>query len=80
MNLCNHVSEFGFDAIWSFFAISHGKSPCHNIVGSEQEDSIKKFAKICLTNQILTLKLVKEFCNKNIVEITFFCLYNQGLI
>ena len=31
MNLCNYVIDFRFDAIWSFFATSHGRSPCDGI-------------------------------------------------
>ena len=34
MNLCNHVNDFGFHAIWLFFATSHGKSPCDGIGGT----------------------------------------------
>ena len=34
INLCNHVNDFGFDAIWSFFATSHGKFPYDGIGGT----------------------------------------------
>ena len=34
MNLCNHVNDFGFHAVWLFFATSHGKSPCDGIGGT----------------------------------------------
>ena len=30
-NLSNHYDDFGVQASWSFFATSHGKSPCDSI-------------------------------------------------
>ena len=33
-NLCHHKADFGVDAGWSFFATSHGKSPCDGISGT----------------------------------------------
>ena len=32
--LCQHLSDFGIDAVWNFFATSHGKSPCDGIGGT----------------------------------------------
>ena len=34
LNLCHHVTDFGITARWSFFATSHGKSPCDGIGGT----------------------------------------------
>ena len=33
-NLCLHKKEFGIDAKWTFFATSHGKSPCDGVGGT----------------------------------------------
>ena len=33
VNLCHHKQDFGLDALWTFFATSHGKSPCDGIGG-----------------------------------------------
>ena len=33
-NLCQHQSDFGIEAVWNFFATSHGKSPCDGIGGT----------------------------------------------
>ena len=30
-NLCHHRLDHGIDAVWIFFAISHGKSACDGI-------------------------------------------------
>ena len=49
LNLSYHKSDFGLDAAWSFFATSHGKSPCDGIGGvvkrklKENESLIKFF-------------------------------------
>ena len=31
LNLRYHVQDFSLDASWSFFATSHGKSPCDGV-------------------------------------------------
>ena len=45
MNLCNYVIDFRFDAIWSFFATSHGRSPCDGIEEQWWGRQHKKFEK-----------------------------------
>ena len=32
-NLTYHVQDFSLDASWSFFAMTHGESPCHGVGG-----------------------------------------------
>ena len=34
INLCMHQEDFGLNATWSFFATSHGKSPCDGVGGT----------------------------------------------
>eukprot|EP00112_Aurelia_sp_Birch-Aquarium-sp1_P016223 Seg366.9 transcript_id=Seg366.9/GoldUCD/mRNA.D3Y31 product="ARL14 effector protein" protein_id=Seg366.9/GoldUCD/D3Y31 len=34
LNVCHHKGDFGLSAEWSFFATSHGKSPCDGIGGT----------------------------------------------
>ena len=36
-NMCHHVSEFGINAKWVFFATSHGKQPCDRIAGTVKQ-------------------------------------------
>ena len=43
-NLCKHEVDFGLKANWTFFATSHGKSPCDGIGGTVKRIT----AKICL--------------------------------
>ena len=33
LNMCHHKQDFGLEAEWTFFATSHGKSPCDGIGG-----------------------------------------------
>jgi len=42
LNLFFHKSDFGLDATWSFFATSHGKSPCDGIGGVVKENWLMK--------------------------------------
>ncbi|XP_076820954.1 uncharacterized protein LOC143466202 [Clavelina lepadiformis] len=34
LNLCHHKCDFNLEACWSFFATSHGKSPCDGVGGT----------------------------------------------
>ena len=34
LNLTFHKQDFGFDAVWNFFATSHGKSLCDGLGGT----------------------------------------------
>ena len=71
LNLSFHRSDFGLEACWSFFATSHGKSPCDGIGGVVK----RKLANASLgrpqNNQILT-KDAFLYCRENITGITFF--------
>ena len=33
VNLCHHRLDHGIDAVWNFFATSHGRSACDGIGG-----------------------------------------------
>ena len=33
-NVCLHFKDFGIEAVWHFFATSHGKSPCDGLGGT----------------------------------------------
>ena len=41
MNLCHHVEDFNFNAKWSFFATSHGKSPCDGVGGTVKRQMLR---------------------------------------
>ena len=55
LNLCHHVTDFGITARWSFFATSHGKSPCDGIGGTVKRLVARASLQRPLDNQILLL-------------------------
>ena len=80
MNLCNHVNDFGFHAIWSFFATSHRKSPCDGIGRTVKSKIVTASLQRPITNQSLTFNAVEEFCKENVVGITFFSIYKKDML
>ena len=54
LNLCNHKNDFGLDATWSFFATSHGNSPCDGIGGTLKRLTARASLQRPISNQILT--------------------------
>ena len=80
MNLYNHLNEFRFDTIWSFFATSRGKSPCDDIGGRVKSKITQANLQRPVINQILTFTAVEEFRNENIVGITFFSIYKKNMV
>ena len=71
-NLCNHNDDFDLDADWSFFATSHGKSPCDGIGGTVK----RLLTRASLQRKpeeppINSAELVHVYCKNNIHGITF---------
>ena len=66
--LCHHKQDFGLDALWTFFATSHGKSPCDGIGGFVAKRSLQK----SLKDQILDYKSVLDVCRTDLTRIHFF--------
>ena len=80
INLCNHVNNFVFHAIWSFFATSHGRSHCSAIGGTMKRKIARESLQIPVTKQILIFKAVEEFCKENIVGMIFFSIYKKDMV
>ena len=57
-----HKDEFSLNAVWSFFATSHGKSPCDGIGGTVKSQIARASLHRPLNDQILTFDAVKKFC------------------
>ena len=66
INLCKHKEDFGLDALWSFFATSHGKSPCDGIGGTVKRKIARTSLQRPVSDQILTFKAVEQFCNESL--------------
>ena len=72
INLCYHQQDFGVDALWTFFATSHGKSPCDGIGGFVKRHVAKRSLQRPMKNQILDYKAVLEVCFEELTHIKFF--------
>ena len=72
LNLCYHSSDFGLRAIWSFFATSHGKSPCDGLGGTVKRLLLRASLQRPVNDLILSFNKVMTFCTTSIKGITFF--------
>ena len=65
---------FGIKASWSFFATSHGKSPCDGIGGSVKQKLNNASLAASASQKILSTEAVFNYYSKNMPKITFFNL------
>ena len=64
LNLCNHSADFIVAAEWTFFATSHGKSPCDGIGGNIKCTVTKASLQRPCNDQILTQHNYLSFARK----------------
>ena len=79
LNLCNHKEDFGIDANWTFFATSHGKSPCDGIGGTVKRLTARASLQRPLSDQILTVSKMLLFCQQNICNIRFLFIPKERM-
>ena len=72
MNLCLHKKDFQIDCSWSFFATSHGKSPCDGLGGTLKRLAARASLQRPTTEQILSAEQLLEFCQKEVPGIKVF--------
>jgi len=70
--LTYHVKDFSLDASWSFFAMSHGKSPYDGVGGMVKRVFTQASLKRPTANQILSTEAAYEFCSNQIKNVNFF--------
>ena len=70
-NLCEHEKCFGIKASWSFFATSHGKSPCDGIGGTVKRYTAMESLWWPLENQVLNINdiVLGAYCSKTLTSI-----------
>ena len=73
-NFCHHKNNFGFDTVWSFFATSHGKSPCDGVCGTVKRKIARTSLQLPLNDQIATFEAVWMFCSTSFEEILFYMI------
>ena len=79
LNLTHHYQDFNFKASWSFFATSHGKSPCNGIGGMIKRKVTQASLKHPTQNQILSTEAVYAYCKKEIESVNFFMISKETL-
>ena len=70
LNLCFHKEDFNVDASWSFFATSHGKSPCDGIGGTLKRLAARASLQRPISGQILTPLDFFTFCSSEVNAVT----------
>lgn len=78
-NLCKHKADFEVDAVWSFFATSHGKSPCDGIGGTVKRATAMESLRRPLNGQILNVEEMMSYCVKNLQKMKFINLLKDEL-
>jgi len=78
-NLTHHFQDFGFKASWSFFATSHGKSPCDGIGGMIKRKLTQASLKRPINDQILSTEAIYAFCREEISSVNFFLISKETL-
>ena len=80
LNLCYHKDDFQLAADWSFFATSHGKSACDGIGGTVKRLTARAGLQRPISDQILTLDAMFNFCTENIPSIRFFKVTKEQIL
>ena len=80
MNLCMHKEDFQLDATWSFFATSHGKSPCDGVGGTVKRKIARCSLQRPINDQILTFPAVEKFCAEHLKSIHFISIYKTEMV
>ena len=70
-NLCQHEADFGLKATWSFFATSHGKSPCDGIGGFVKRMTTKASLQRPYKEKITTPLQMFNFCRLQLSKVRF---------
>lgn len=80
LNLCHHHKDFNLKACWSFFATSHGQSPCDGIGGTVKRFLTRESLQLGPTgNTITNVDKVFALCQCRIDKISFFLLRKENL-
>ena len=76
LNLCNCKCDFNNEAWWSFFATSHGKFPCDDLGETVKQAKIASSQRP-MSDQIMTIQALFEYCCENISGIQFELLHSD---
>ena len=68
-NLIYHKQDFGVDAVWHYFATSHGKSACDGIGAVVKYQARRASLQRVSSNQILTARDLFNFSKESITKV-----------
>ena len=80
LNLCCHEKDFRIHANWTFFATSHGKSPCDGIEVTVNRLTARASLQRPYSEQILTASQMLLFCQKNIANVRFLYFSKEEMV
>ena len=80
LNFCFHHYYFLLSADWTFFATSHGKSPCDGIGGTVKRLTARASLQRPINDQILGLDSMSSFCSSNIKSISFHKVTKEQMV
>ena len=79
LNLTFHKDDFGINADWTFFASSHGKSPCDGIGGTVKRLVARASLQRPLSDQIITFNSFRDYVTEHIISIKFFVILSKDM-
>ena len=79
INLCLHEKDFSIECSWSFFATSHGKSPCDGVGGTLKCLTARASLQRPLADQILTPTAVFHCCKESVQGINVFLITTEEM-
>ena len=79
INLLFHHKDFQIGADWSFFATSHGKSPCDGVGGTIKRSVARASLQRPLNDQIITFEAFTKYVTLNILSVKFFSTLSKDM-
>ena len=79
VNLYHHLSDFGIEALWNFFATSHDTNACDGIGGITKRQAASASLQMALQGQILIPLQLFRYCGENISSKEYFFVPSNDL-
>ena len=79
INLCLHEKDFGIECNWSFFATTHGKSPCDGVGGTLKRLTARASLQKPMADQIFTPMAVFHYCKESVQGINVLLITTEEM-
>ena len=80
LNLCLDFSDFSINCTWSFFATTHGKSPCGGLGGTTKRLTARTSLQCPIDRQILSVEEMFTFCEAQIDGIVCTFIKSETIV